>query len=83
MIRIVDKDGKLLPDPFLDIQALVKTDFLEQGLLGLAFSPGLQDQGLFYVYYSDYQTNGDHRARRVPRLGGRSEQGRPERANAS
>ena len=43
-IRIVDKDGNLLPDPFLDIQTLVKTDFLEQGLLGLAFSAGLQDQ---------------------------------------
>ncbi|HEX3303051.1 MAG TPA: PQQ-dependent sugar dehydrogenase [Thermomicrobiales bacterium] len=58
-IRIVDKDGKLLPDPFLDIQSLVKTDFLEQGLLGLAFSPDYKTNGLFYVYYSDYQTNGD------------------------
>jgi len=59
MIRIVDKDGKLLPDPFLDISALVKTDFLEQGLLGLAFHPDYAKNGLFYVYYSDYQTNGD------------------------
>jgi glucose/arabinose dehydrogenase/uncharacterized cupredoxin-like copper-binding protein len=59
MIRIVDKDGKLLPDPFLDISSLVKTDFLEQGLLGLAFHPDYAKNGLFYVYYSDYQTNGD------------------------
>src|SRR5262245_28403287 len=27
-IRIIDKDGKLLDDPFLDIQEDVKTDFL-------------------------------------------------------
>ena len=59
LIRIVDKDGNLLPDPFLDISSLVKTDFLEQGLLGLAFHPGYAQSGLFYVYYSDYLTNGD------------------------
>lgn len=59
MIRIVDQDGKLLPDPFLDISDLVKTDFLEQGLLGLAFHPDYENNGLFYIYYSDYQTNGD------------------------
>src|SRR4029079_15660762 len=33
-IRIIDKDGTLLEQPFLDIQDAVKTDFLEQGLLG-------------------------------------------------
>ena len=59
MIRVIDKDGNLLPDPFLDISAPVKTDFLEQGLLGLAFHPEYATNGLFYVYYSDYQTNGD------------------------
>lgn len=32
-IRIV-QDGQLLDEPFLDIQNLVKVDFLEQGLLG-------------------------------------------------
>jgi glucose/arabinose dehydrogenase/plastocyanin len=59
MIRVIDKDNNLLPDPFLDISALVKTDFLEQGLLGLAFHPDYTTNGLFYVYYSDYLTNGD------------------------
>jgi len=59
LIRIVDKDGKLLPDPFLDIQSMVKTDFLEQGLLGLAFHPDYAKTGLFYIYYSDYTTNGN------------------------
>lgn len=58
-ILIVDKSGQLLPDPFLDISNLVKTDFLEQGLLGLAFHPKYKDNGLFYVYYSDFRTNGD------------------------
>ena len=60
MIRIVDKDGNLLPDPFLDISDRVKTDFLEQGLLGLAFHPDFANNGLFYVYYNDYQTTGDN-----------------------
>jgi glucose/arabinose dehydrogenase/plastocyanin len=58
-IRIIDKDGKLLDQPFLDIQDDVKTDFLEQGLLGVAFSPNYKDNGLFYVYYADYTTNGN------------------------
>ena len=43
-IRIIDKDGKLLEQPFLDIQDAVKTDFLEQGLLGVAFQPELQGE---------------------------------------
>ena len=38
-IRILDQDGTLLEDPFLDITEDVKIDFLEQGLLGLAFHP--------------------------------------------
>lgn len=57
-IRIVGADGKLLPDPFLDLGDVVKTDFLEQGLLGLAFHPDYKTNGLFYVYYSDFLTNG-------------------------
>ncbi|HEX5497803.1 MAG TPA: PQQ-dependent sugar dehydrogenase, partial [Thermomicrobiales bacterium] len=57
-IRIIDKDGKLLDQPFLDLRDTVKIDFLEQGLLGLAFHPDYKNNGLFYVYYADYQTNG-------------------------
>src|SRR4051794_28506515 len=57
-IRIIDSSGNLLPDPFLDIQDIVKTDFLEQGLLGAAFPPDYKTSGLFYVYYADYTTNG-------------------------
>jgi glucose/arabinose dehydrogenase/plastocyanin len=58
-IRIIDQDGKLLEQPFLDIQDAVKTDFLEQGLLGVAFSPDYASNGLFYIYYADYTTNGN------------------------
>ncbi len=57
-IRIVDQDQTLVETPFLDIQNSVKTDFLEQRLLGLAFHPNYRDNGLFYVYYNDYVTNG-------------------------
>ena len=58
-IRII-QDGQLLPDPFLDIGEQVKTDFLEQGLLGVAFHPNYETNGRFFVFYSDYRTNGDH-----------------------
>jgi glucose/arabinose dehydrogenase len=57
-IRIIDADGNLLPDPFLDLSGRVKTDFLEQGLLGLAFDPDYENNGFFYVYYADRSTNG-------------------------
>jgi glucose/arabinose dehydrogenase len=57
-IRILDQDGTLLEDPFLDITEAVKIDFLEQGLLGLAFHPDFANNGRFYVYYSDYNTQG-------------------------
>lgn len=58
-VRILDADGNLLEEPFLDIRNFVKIDFLEQGLLGLAFHPDYENNGRFYVYYADYQTNGN------------------------
>lgn len=57
-VRIIE-DGEVLEEPFLDISAQVKTDFLEQGLLGLAFHPDYAENGRFFVLYSDYYTNGD------------------------
>jgi glucose/arabinose dehydrogenase len=57
-IRIVDADGNLVDEPFLDISDKVKIDFLEQGLLGLAFHPDYAENGRFYVYYNDYVTSG-------------------------
>lgn len=49
-IRVV-RGGKVLPKPFLDLRARVLSGG-EQGLLGLAFSPGYAESGLFYVYYT-------------------------------
>lgn len=49
-------NGSLLPTPFLDIDAIVgggTSDWSEQGLLGLAFHPEYQTNGLFYVDYTD------------------------------
>jgi glucose/arabinose dehydrogenase len=58
-IRIVDRDGKLLPEPFLDITDRVNSLTLEQGLLGLAFDPAFKDNGHFYVLFTDLLRNGD------------------------
>ena len=59
-IRIIDQDGTLLPEPFLDLTELVQNDYLEQGLLGLAFHPDYASNGRFFVHFTDYHTNGDN-----------------------
>jgi glucose/arabinose dehydrogenase len=59
-IRIIDRDGNLLPEPFLDLTELVQNDYLEQGLLGLAFHPDYANNGRFFVHFTDYHTNGDN-----------------------
>jgi glucose/arabinose dehydrogenase len=53
VIRIIDENGSVLPDPFLDIQAEVESGFYEQGMLGLAFHPDYASNGYFYVYYNE------------------------------
>jgi glucose/arabinose dehydrogenase len=55
LVRIVDQRGRLLPEPFLNIQAkLVHLEpfFEEQGLLGIAFHPDYKNNGKFYIAYS-------------------------------
>ncbi|MBI4558729.1 MAG: PQQ-dependent sugar dehydrogenase [Candidatus Hydrogenedentes bacterium] len=54
-IRII-KDGALLVRPFLDIRAQVGSGG-ECGLLGLAFHPNYNSNGLFYVDYTDQACN--------------------------
>ena len=54
-IRIV-RDGLLLPEPFLDIASQVDCCG-ERGLLGLAFHPNYENNGIFYINYIDL--NGD------------------------
>ncbi len=56
MIRIV-QDGTILPQPFLDIVSQVNNEGNEQGLLGLAFHPRYNENGYFYINYTDL--NGD------------------------
>ena len=58
-VRVLDAGGTLLPEPFLDLTELVQNDYLEQGLLGLAFHPDYATNGYFYVNFTDYHTNGD------------------------
>ncbi len=50
-IKII-QDGQLLPEPFLNIDPLVKLGN-EQGLLSLAFHPNYKENGFFYVNYTD------------------------------
>ncbi len=45
-------DGKVLEQPFLDIEARLTSQGNEQGLLGLAFHPNYAENGYFYVNYS-------------------------------
>jgi glucose/arabinose dehydrogenase len=59
-IRILNADGKLADEPFLNIRhRIVKllADFDERGLLALAFHPDFKNNGKFYVSYSGYIPN--------------------------
>lgn len=49
-IRII-RGGRFLPGNFLDISRRVKTTWIEQGLLGLAFPPDYAKSRRFYIHY--------------------------------
>lgn len=51
-IRTIDKQGKLVAAPFLDITGKVQSGG-ELGLLGLAFHPDYAKNGYVYVNYTD------------------------------
>lgn len=51
IIKIVQDDGTVLPDPFLNISALTSSSG-ERGLLGLAFHPQFHTNGQFFVNYT-------------------------------
>jgi glucose/arabinose dehydrogenase len=53
----VIENGNILAGPFLDIRTQVGSQGNEQGLLGLAFDPDYENNGNFYVNYTDL--NGD------------------------
>lgn len=48
---LIFKDGKLLPEPFLDL-GVQNTD-QERGLLSIAFPPDFKTKGHFYTYRTD------------------------------
>ena len=59
LIRVVE-DGRVQPEPFLDIRDLVEVGpkgavASEQGLLSVAFAPDYATSGILYVDYSDPQ----------------------------
>src|SRR5690606_34240292 len=55
LIHIIDEDGNLLPEPFLDARphlATFRPGFDERGLLSVAFHPNYERNGRFFVYYN-------------------------------
>lgn len=76
---VIHKLGVVLPEPFLDLSALVTqglSQFSEQGLLGLAFHPDYATNGYFFVDYTDL--SGDTVIARY-----RVQAGNPDRADAA
>ncbi len=64
IIKIIDGTGNVLSNNFIDIRSIVSSpaDNLpgydaELGLLGLAFHPDFQNNGYFYVNYTDNNQN--------------------------
>jgi glucose/arabinose dehydrogenase len=56
-VRIVAPGDGLRARPFLDVGDRVRSDYAEQGLLGLAFAPDYAHSGRFYVDYTDGNGN--------------------------
>lgn len=52
IIKIIDQNGNVMPNPFLDITNLVLDNASERGLLGLAFHPDYPNTNYFYVNYT-------------------------------
>lgn len=61
IIKILNLDGTVNTDPFLDISSEVSCCG-ERGLLGLAFHPDYENNGYFFVNYTD--TNGNTKVSR-------------------
>ncbi len=64
-VKIVNKDGSVQKEPFLDLTKInplgsdVQTGFVEQGLYSIAFHPNFKQNGYFYVHYASLPFNGD------------------------
>jgi len=64
-VRIVNSDGSVEAQPFLDLTNInplgndVQTGFVEQGLYSIAFHPDFAENGYFFVHYASLPFNGD------------------------
>ena len=64
-IKVVNKDGSVQDEPFLDLTNInplgsdVQTGFVEQGLYSVAFHPKFKENGYFFVHYASLPFNGD------------------------
>ncbi|HQV94688.1 MAG TPA: PQQ-dependent sugar dehydrogenase [Anaerolineales bacterium] len=56
-VRVITNTGSLLPTSFLDLTSIVGSSGSEEGLLGLAFHPNYESNGLFFVAYTDTSGN--------------------------
>lgn len=52
-IAIIEPDGRVMGPRFIDISDRVDASESEKGLLGLAFHPDFENNGEFYVNYTD------------------------------
>lgn len=50
-VRVVERDGSLRPEPFVDLRGRVLSGG-ERGLLGIAFHPDYERNGRLFVHYS-------------------------------
>lgn len=50
-IMVIDEDGTVLRNPFLDVRNKISTGG-ERGLLGLAFHPNYAENGYFFINYT-------------------------------
>ncbi|MEO8248673.1 MAG: PQQ-dependent sugar dehydrogenase [Burkholderiales bacterium] len=63
-VRIVNKDGTVNKEPFIDLTNInplgtdVQTGFVEQGLWSMAFHPKFKENGYVYVHYANLPFNG-------------------------
>jgi glucose/arabinose dehydrogenase len=63
-VRIVNKDGSVQPEPFIDLTKInplgndVQTGFVEQGLWSIAFHPKFKENGYVFLHYASLPFNG-------------------------
>ena len=57
-IRIVNADGSVEPEPFLDLSPKPDSVWANRVCIGLAFHPDFAENGRFYVDYNDAVTSG-------------------------